>query len=482
MGKSLSGILKQGKPFAFIVFIMVPLFVSGCAHKSPEMDSPATVSGAFTESGSDTMARRWWTEFEDPILNHLMERSLSGNLSLKQSWNRLEEARALVRREESDLGPAVDVNADYRDRKQRSGDNSTSISQSSQLGLSASYEVDLWGRIQSSVEATRYDRKATKQDLRASAISLTAEVTRTWFQLVEQYAQKQILEDQIETNRTVLKLVEKRFELGQVRAPDVLRQRRLVESTLQQKADVEATIKTLEHQLAALMGRVPNRRVNPVRISFPSVPEPPETGIPAEVINRRPDVHSAFLKVKAADKNVASAIANRYPRIDITASLTTDGADGGSYFDNWIQSLAADFALPLIDSGQRKANVSRSKAVLARRLNGYRDAVITAYREIEDALAREQKQRETIDLVKSQFKNAQKTVGRLRSQYLNGTVDYLDVLDALENKQQLERDLLRARQQLLDIRVSLYRSLAGGFETETSIESNYLTTVDSNNQ
>lgn len=448
-----------------MIVVGLMMVVAGCAHKQPDMSSPANSSDSFSDSGSDTAPMTWWTEFEDPILNHLVKRSLEGNYSLRESYNRLQQAQQVIRQERSNLYPSVDVTGQSSARKERDN-NTTQNSDASQLGASADYEIDLWGRIESSVDAARYESKATRQDLRASAMTLTAEVTRTWFQLVGQYAQRSVLEDQLETNRKVLELVEKRFQLGRVRAPDVLRQRQLIQSTLEQKSSVETTIETLEHQLAVLLGRLPNSDVNPVRTSLPSVPELPETGVPSDVIQRRPDVKAAFLRVKSADEEVAAAIANRYPRITLSGSLTTSGGDGATLFDNWVQSIAADFALPIIDGEQRRAQVSASKAALAEQLNSYRGSVLTAYEEIENALVRERRQREQIRLVRQQLENSEKTVERLRSQYINGTSNYLDVLNALESKQQLERDLISARQQLLEFRVALYRSIAGGFEVD----------------
>ncbi len=448
----------------------IVLVLSGCTmFEGPEVTSPAEPSESFSDTGTVTPPDRWWTSFDDPALNDLVERSLEGNVSLRQSWNRLAEARAVVRGEESGLFPSVDVTGQYQAQSSDAPGGSDS-SRSGQLGLSAQYELDLWGRIESSVEAAEYESRATRQDLRASAVSLTAEVSRSWFQLVEQYAQRSVLQEQLETNQQVLELVETRFQLGRVRAPDVLRQRRLVDSTRQQISSVESTIQVLEHQLAVLLGRIPDERVNPVRTDLPSIPPIPETGVPSQVINRRPDVRAAFLRIRSANREVATAIADRYPRFTISGSITTEEGDRLNLFDNWMESIAADFALPLFDAGQRKAEVSQSKAVLARQINAYRDSVLVAYREIEDALAEERQQQRQIELLNDQLENATQTMERLRSQYVNGTVPYLDVLEALESQQQLRRDLVTAREQLLEDRIALYRALAGGFEMSNPIE------------
>ncbi len=443
----------------------------GCTHRQARVDSPVAEINTFSAVGGDTVPRRWWKAFDDSILDYLVRRALRGNLSLKQSWNRLAEARAQVRSESSELWPSVDVTAGYSKRKSRQS-GVTNTSESKELGLSAGYELDLWGKIQSSVEAARYGTKASRQDLRAAAISLVSEVTLTWFQLVENYARKYTLREQLETNKKVLKLVKTRFKHGKVRASDVLRQRNLLASTRERLEGVITFIRVLEHKLAVLVGRVPNNQVNPVRISLPEMPDFPETGVPSEVINRRPDVRSAFLQVKAADRSVAAALAARYPRFSISGGLSTSAGEGVTLFDEWLQRLAADLALPLLDGGARQARISRSRAVLARRINAYHESILTAYREIENAIEREKQQKKQLALLRERLKNERQTVVRLRSQYLNGTTNYLDVLNALESKQQLERNLVSARRQLLEHRVALYRALAGGFKLNEKIFTN----------
>lgn len=451
--------------FVFVCLLALPLL--GCAARSPEQQSPVAESApAFSDSGSDTVPAKWWQTFGDTQLNQLVDTALEQNFTLKTAWSRLRQARAVVDREEASLFPSLDGTASGEISRTDNTDN-----ERLSLGLTAEYEVDLWGRIQSSVQAERYRARATLADYRTAAISLSAEVTRTWYQLLEQKQQLDLLNQQIKTNRSVYELLKTRFERGQIQSADLLRQQQLMESTREQKITVESRIRVLEHQLAVLLGQNPQSGLAYRPDTMPKLPPLPRTGLPAELIRRRPDVRSAYRQLQAADRDLAAAISNQYPRLTLTASLTTTDDDATELFDEWARSFAGELTAPLIDAGQRDAEVRRSRAVKYQRLHEYGQAILTAFRDVEDALVQERKQQQRIRNLRSQIELATETVKRLRSRYLNGTTDYIDVLNALTEEQQLRRDLLTARQTLREHRIALYRALAGGFKSPQQTDS-----------
>jgi outer membrane protein TolC len=169
--------------------------------------------------------------------------------------------------------------------------------------------------------------------------------------------------------------------------------------------------------------------------------------------------------LQAADREVASAISNQFPRISLSASLSTADLNGGNLFEDWGRSLAGNVIAPLFYGGQLSAEVDRNQAVKKQRLYQYGQSILTAFREVEDALAQEKKQREKIQSIRNQLEIARQAYEQLRIEYFNGMGNYLDVLTALDEVQQLQRDLLTAKMVLLEYRIALYRSLAGGFET-----------------
>jgi len=406
------------------------------------------------------MPDRWWTAFDDPALNQQISQAFDGSFNLAAALQVLRAARAVARREASDFFPDVNAIAEVE---------SVSVSglpevSNYAIGLDAGYQVDLWGRIESRVDAERFRAMATHADYHAVALTLSAEVARTWFSLVEAHAQMALLDEQIETNRTGLELQEARFGLGQVRSADVLRQRQLVESTLEQAVVVRLRIEILEHQLAVLQGRPPQIARYDSGIRLPDLPPLPETGLPSELLRRRPDVRRDFLAFQAADRDLAAAIADRYPRLNLTGSVVSAAESPENLFRTWFVSIGSQLIAPLIDGGQRRAEVDRSAAVVGLRFNEYGQTVLQAMQEVEDNLARERYLIQRIERLKKQVNLARQASVQLREQYLIQEVDYLDVLSSITQEQRLQRETLGAQLDLVLSRIGLYLALAGGFE------------------
>lgn len=447
---------------SIILLVVLLLVLTGCLPKQQDITAPVDTPDQFSDSGTEAVPDRWWKTLGDTALNRLVQASLNENFNLKVAWSRLKQARAVRERESSSLYPSLDASAGGEIN--RNGTDNELLS----LGLTADYEVDLWGRIESNVEAEEYRARASYADYQTAAISLSAEVARTWYQLVEQYHQLNVLNQQIKTNRKVLDLIKSRFGSGQVRSADILRQQQLLESTREQKITVQSRIEVLNHQLAVLLGKSPQKGIRYQSGTMPDLPPLPKTGLPVELVQRRPDVRSAYLKLKAANEELAAAISNQYPRLTLTASTASTDDNASELFDNWARSFAADLTAPLLDAGEREAEVDRSRAVRQQQLYEYGQSILTAFRDVEDALIREKKQAERIRNLREQLNLAQRTIERLRTQYFNGTGDYIDVLNALTEEQQLRRDILSARLALVEHRLSLYRALAGGFEADRS--------------
>jgi NodT family efflux transporter outer membrane factor (OMF) lipoprotein len=432
--------------------------LTGCAPRTAKVSVPVEPPQSFSESGAVEPPVRWWTAFDDPRLNGLVERALQSNFDLESAWQRLRQARAVIEREAAALYPELDAEGEAAAREPEFDE-----SERLRLGLASVYEVDLWGRIRSRADAERFRARATLADYRTAALSLSAEVARTWFQLLEARSQRNLLEEQVRTNEKVLQLLRVRFGSGQIRAVDILRQRQLVEATREQRIAAESRIGVLEHLLAVLLGRAPQEGVEAAGSALPELPARPATGLPVELIRRRPDIVRAYNLLQAADRDLAAAISNQYPRLTLTASLSTGGEDAAELFDEWARSFAGSLVAPLIDGGRRDAEVDRTEALKQQRLYEYGQATLTAFQEVENALVQEQKQAERIDSLEQQVRLASRAYDQLRVEYFNGVSDYIDVLTALTDAQELRRDLLSARLSLLEFRIALYRALAGGF-------------------
>jgi len=426
---------------------------------------PVDPGRGFSYSGVHQPPDEWWKSFDDLELNRLIEKALASNFELESVWHRFREAQAVVRRERSALFPLLDAEGQAELRRTDSRTDEQLL-----MGLFAAYEVDLWGRIRASVQAERERARATLYDYRTAAISLSAEVARTWYRLITARDQRELLRAQLATNERVLKLIRSRFRAGLVRAVDILRQEQLVEATRERMIVAESRVEVLQHLLAVLLGRPPREEFEFAEQALPALPPLPETGLPVELIRRRPDLQREYHLLQAADRELAAAISRQYPRLTLSTSLSIVDVRTEELFSDWLAVLGADLFAPVFDAGRREAEVERSEAVRDQRLSQYAQETLGALREVEDALVREIKQRSRITSLERQIELADLASERLRQEYFNGFGDYIDVLRALTEEQELRRDLLAARSELLEFRIALYRALAGSFETEREIE------------
>jgi NodT family efflux transporter outer membrane factor (OMF) lipoprotein len=442
------------------VALAAAMLLTACASSPPEVAMSVDMPPAFAETGAVQPADRWWTSFEDEGLNTAIELAMTDSLTLAATWDRLAQAEAIARREGAPLLPAVNGELSAgRSRTERGGD--VDYANSFLAGLAVSYEVDLWGRVRAGHEAAAYDVASRQRDVQAAAMTLAASVATTWYQLAEAQGQVRIIDEQTDLNQNVLDLVTERFRQGQVQAADVLRQRQLIEQTQGLRSQSQRRAQVLEHQLAVLLGRPPRSDLALPPPNLAALPPLPATGVPAELMQRRPDVLAAYYAVLSEDRSLAQAIAARYPRISLSARLQTSGADVRDLFDDWLASLAANLTHPLFDNGELQAEEDFSRAQLSESLRDYRQSVLVALREVEDALTSERYQSQYLASLKQQLATADDVIERTRASYINGQLDYVRVLDALTSRQSLERTYLAAQRERIEFRIQLYRAIAG---------------------
>lgn len=450
------------KTLLTVVFVIAML--NSCSLKKSTVELPMEPPDSFSVSGNDSIPDHWWTSFNDSALNAAIDTAMSTNFNLKTTWYRLVEARKVVDRESASLFP--EIFASLRGET-GSGQTAFEVNDNMWLGLTADYELDLWGRIRYGIEAEEYRMEASLNDFRTAALTLSAELTLAWYRLAEARHQLEIAHEQAETNEKVLELIRARYTGGQTRSVDIFRQEQLLEASRERVIFRETQVRLYKHQLAVLSGKPPRDSAVATDINIPKLPPLPETGLPVELVKRRPDIQSALFRLYAADMDLASAMSARYPRISFTAQLSTSG-NVDQLFRDWAWSFSGNLLAPLFYGGELQAEADRNEAVKNQRLFEYGQRVLIAFREVEDALIRELKQRESMASIKKQHELAEISYEQLRVSYFNGMSDYLDVLTALEQEQQLRRDLLTAKLELIEYRVALYRALAGGFEPDIS--------------
>jgi outer membrane protein TolC len=170
------------------------------------------------------------------------------------------------------------------------------------------------------------------------------------------------------------------------------------------------------------------------------------------------------LSIQAADLRVAAAIADRFPKVSLSTSINTSAPDLQDFFNNWLATLAGNLVVPIIDGGRRVAEVDRNKAVTAENLDLYGQKILNALQEVDNALAQEYQQHKRVDSLQKQLRYSSDANSQIRMRYGYGGIDFLRILTSLINLQSLERSMIRAERELIEYRINLYRSLAGGWE------------------
>ncbi len=442
--------------------------IAGCSANINQFKSPVTPSEKFSYSGTLLIADKWWLAFEDPSLNRLIDQALGHNFNLLAAYDRLAQARAIAKKSGAELTPQLNgsfaTNQSYIENN--SGRNT--INEFS-AGFTASYELDLWGRIRFGLHAAELDEQAAQQDIKIAVISLSAEVTSTWYKLIDQRLQLALLDKQIKVNQDNVNILLTRFRFGQARAADVFQKKQLLQSTIGDKATVLANIKSFEYQLTTLLGQPTNTLELSENPQFPLLPSKPNTGLSSELIQRRPDIKKAYLKVQAADQRIAAAIADRFPKISLSASFNTNTPDLQSLFNNWLATLAGNLVVPLIDGHRRVAEVERQQAIFSETVNQYGAVILTALQEVETALIKEQQQALLVSSLNKQLVLSRQAYQQIQLRYQYGGMDFLRILSAQLSVQTLERSQIHAARELIDFRIDLYKALAGGWSVKTPI-------------
>jgi len=458
-----------------VVSVLLFASLAGCTSiesTKPEIDSRFENASfkPLVDKDAIQAPADWWVGFSSNQLNTLMQKAQTENLNLAATAARLRAAQAGLDAAQASFFPTLNFNAGRQENTvkgvsiQGQATNNRGLFTSG--SFSASYEIDLWSRLRNTAQAAELQLQATRFELDAAKISLAGELATTWTQWVAADQTVALLEKELDSFQTNLKLIELRFRQGSAVASDVLQQRQLVESAQGNLALALSNRDVLLNSLSILVGQPPNS-LNLQREALPALPAIPATGIPAELLNRRPDVQQAWALVMSTDRSVAAAIANRFPQLSLRASFSDQTRNSDLLFDNWVRNLSVNLVAPLFDGGARSAEVNRQRALLDQAVAQYQSAALNALADVDNALIQETRQREAVQSFQQQLALAELSLKRLFAGYRNGSIDYLAILDAQQSTSQLRRNLVNAQQQWVGFRIALYRALSGNIPQQS---------------
>ncbi|GJM23211.1 MAG: outer membrane efflux protein [Planctomycetota bacterium] len=440
---------------------------AACSVRSVESDPqplvelPEAFPSLPPEAASSSAKAVWWAEFDDAQLDALIRQALARAFDVDVALERVEQARARARQLGAPLRPSVDAlashgveNTDANAFRDLDDDTDTVT----QVGLVASWELDLFGRLSARRAAALEDVAVSEADLAGVRLALSADMADAYLAALEQHLQLALLDGQLALDLVLLELTEFRFAQGAASAVDVLQQQGQVAATRARFPPARAARRVAENRIDVLLGTAPDGIDRVSGEAFRTLPELPPVGVPSELLLRRPDLRARLRDVVGRDQLVSAALAGRFPRIALTGSLGWRSADAG---DGFAASLGANLLAPLTDGGFRRAVVAENESALREAVAALSNTFLLAMEEVDSALWLEQQQREELRVLVQREEVLESNVVEARNRYANGLTDYLPVFVAVDDVQQTQRDVLQRRRALLSRRVSLHRALGG---------------------
>jgi NodT family efflux transporter outer membrane factor (OMF) lipoprotein len=473
----------------FAIVCLISLFLSGCmvgpkyvkptvpmapGFKEQPPESFQESDGWKTAQPRDQALRgNWWEIFGDPQLNALEEEVTLSNQNLKVAEARFRQARAMIRFNRSAEFPTISTSPSIAN--ERLSPNQpyfpksvpTNATGSFTLPIDLSYEVDLWGRVRRTVSASREEAQASAADLQTAGLSLHAELAVDYFELRSADAQKQLLDDTVKAYTDALQLTQNRFEGGAAPKSDVAQAKTQLEGAQVQDTDITVMRAQFEHAIATLIGKPPAEfNITPAPKTALQLPVIP-VGVPASLLERRPDIAAGERRVAEANDQIGIARAAFFPSLVIGATGGFTGTSITNWFD-WpsrMWAVGGQMSQTIFDAGRRRAVSEGATANYDGTVASYRQTTLTAFQEVEDNLAALRILEKEAQQQREATASADESLQLFTNRYQGGVDNYLQVITAqtvLLTNQRNDIDIARRR---MDASVLLVKAVGGGWDT-----------------
>jgi len=424
---------------------------------------PAEFSSDAKAQAAGPVTTTWWQSLQSPRLNEYIEKALQKSRTVEAARARLAQAEAIYRRTAGAPRPVVDFKARY------DHDIKADVPRQDywEIGPALSWEIDVFGRTRSTVQVRRMERESRAYLLQGVQLTLSASVAEAYLGVIEQTELLRLLHSQREASLNFLRIIQQRFDQGLISVVDLLQQRSQVLDTESLIPDAEANLRVQENILQTLVGDWPDGHGVAVEGSLPVMVPLPSLGNPGDLLEHRPDLLAARADLMASDADIGRALADRLPRLTFTAdALIVEGRGK----ENLLSTLSSSLVMPLLDWGNRRMEVVRTKEVYRERLAVFAQAYQDAVLDVENAVVRAVKQRELNERLEERRKLLDEVLQQSQERYTRGLTDYLPVLTSLQQLNAVEQRLIRERRKLLSQRVTLHRALGGPMPLQDGIE------------
>jgi len=461
-----------------VITLPLSIALAGCMvgpdYARPKVAQPSAFKSPATTQPVAAIPAEWWRLYNDPQLDHLIEMAKESNQDVRQAIARVDEARALARISATALFPTIDANPNVS--RVRTSANSPSASTGKPAGTSAtfndwqipfdlSYEIDVWGRLRRSVEASKAQAQASVDDLAVVRLTVSSDVATFYYLLRALDAQAQILEQTVAAFAEQVRVVDVQLRNGLVSPIDLYQAQSLYEATRAQLRDVQRARADAEHALAVICGQPAPTFSVTVRPLLEASPPAVPVGLPGDLLIRRPDVAAAEQNVVSFNAQVGVATAELYPTFTLTGAAGFESASLSHLLD-WksrMASIGPSISIPVFDAGRRRYNLAAVKAQYQQSVAAYVSQVLGAYSDVEDALTDLHALTDEVERMRAAVAASQNYLKTALAQYKQGLVTYLVVIDAqrtlLSNQLTLTQDI----NQQMAASIHLIKALGGGW-------------------
>ena len=457
---------------------LLALALGGCAvgpnyqrPTAPDVSSFKEAKGWVPAAPADALDRGpWWQLFGDPVLDQLAARVEVSNQNVAAAVASYAQARALVRQQQASLFPTVSLTGGASRSGSNSGSGSASrtnggVGNNFQIGMGASWEPDVWGRLGRAVDSASASAQASAADLASATLSAQGELAVNYLSLRQTDAQKVLLDDTIAAYQRALDITQNRYQAGIVAKTDLLQAQTQLITTQSTAAGLLRQRAQFEHAIAVLVGEAPGNFSLPPTAWNPVVPEVP-VGLPSTLLQRRPDIAAAERRVAAANEQIGIAKSAYYPSLPLSASYGFGASQVAELFSAassvWAIGLSATQLV--FNAGATGAKVEGSEAAYAQTVAQYRQTVLTAFQNVEDQLAATRVLLTQQDLLRQASQAADQVEQQLLNQYRSGQVSYSNVITAQATALTARSALVLAAANRQTTAVALIQSLGGGWQ------------------
>lgn len=457
--------------------IVAAVAIAGCSL-APKLELPEVpVAESYKEPAPWTQATpadglprdSWWQPYGDAELNQLQAKLIQNSPDLSAALARYQQAKAFADQLRSGLFPSLLLRADGARARQSetnppTGAASPRYYNAYGAGVEATYEVDLWGRVRNDVSAGNLQANAAAADLESARLSLQAQLADYYIAIYGLDREATLLADTVAAYDRALSLTGERHDAGIVSGLDVARAQTQLDTARSQASQNLAQRATLEHAIAVLVGESPSQFTLAPRSVALQLPEIPRD-MPANLLQRRPDIAAAQRRTAAANASVGVARAAFFPSITLSGLYGFQSNRSSDWLTapNAAWSVGPSILLELFDAGRRRAQVEQARAVLDEAGAVYRGVVLGAFQEVEDNLALLHHYGNAAEAERSAVTSAQRSLEFAMNRYREGAVSYLEVVQSQTTALDTQRQALDLETRQLRASVALIRALGGGW-------------------